>query len=148
VSGLLQHAPTTHELERLYHELARLGAPSVGRKRPGSTVRSYARHLGRNLAPYARWGFIGHERPTADAATKRTVGRYDARTRRQILDELLEKAGWTTLADYLEAIDQAISRQQALLDLKAHPQLRVEGHGRGARWQRIAPPSAGRKRPR
>jgi hypothetical protein len=245
VNGLLQHAPTTHELERLYHELAQLGAPSVGRKRPWAyrpqtpealvalagemlrydprllsillqlvlrhwhelnplTLRAHlhqmrwpqallvvlefarlasgdpelkyfcdhlaagfarvepserffldaerpasrmsARHLGRNLGPYARWGFMGHERPTADAATKRTVGRYDARTRRQILDEQIEKAGQTTLADYLEAVDHAISRQQALLDLKAHPQLRVEGHGRGALWRRVAQRGAGRKR--
>ena len=238
MNGLLRHAPTVHELERLYHELAKLGAPSVGRKRswryrpttpeallalagemlrydprllsillqfvvrhwqrlnpvtlraqmramrwpqallvvmefaklassdpelkyfcdhvsagllrvdpaerffldaerPAS--RMAARNLGRNLGPYARWGFIGHERPTADAATKRTVGRYDARTRRQILAELIAASDGITLAEYLEAIDHAISRQQALLDLKAHPSLRVQGHGRGASWRGPAP---------
>lgn len=32
--GLLEHAPTDQELERLYYELARIGAPSVGRRQP------------------------------------------------------------------------------------------------------------------
>ncbi len=31
MKGLLAHAPTTDELARLYHELAKRGAPSVGR---------------------------------------------------------------------------------------------------------------------
>lgn len=247
MSGLLRHAPTTEELERLYYELARLGAPSVGRKRAwpyrpatheallalsGEMLRydprllsillqlvlkrwrslnpvalreamgamrwpqallvvfefakqatsepelkyfcSYvqagmsrvepaerffidaerpasrlaARNLGRNLAAYARWGFVGHERPTVDPATKRTLGGYDASTRRRILDSLLERTGGTTLVEYLEAIDHAVSRQQALLDLKAHPQLRVQGHGRGARWEQVSAPGPKRGRKR
>lgn len=32
MTGLLAHAPTADELARLYHELAREGAPSVGRR--------------------------------------------------------------------------------------------------------------------
>ena len=32
--GLLAHAPLPRELARLYHELARLGAPSVGERQP------------------------------------------------------------------------------------------------------------------
>ena len=32
MSGVLLHTPTQAELERLYHELAALGAPSVGRR--------------------------------------------------------------------------------------------------------------------
>lgn len=31
MKGLLEHPPTEDETERLYHELARIGAPSVGR---------------------------------------------------------------------------------------------------------------------
>jgi hypothetical protein len=102
-------------------------------ERPASRIA--LRRLGRNLAAYARWGFIGHERPVADPITKRAVGRYDARTRSQILGELIERRRELTLADYLAAVDHAISRQQALADLRAHPRLRVEGHGRGARWR-------------
>jgi hypothetical protein len=103
-------------------------------ERPGS--RTAARRLGRNLAPYARWGFVGTERPIADAATRRTVGRYDARTRRRILDDLVDRARSFTLADYLDAVDRAVSRQQARADLSKHPRLRPVGHGRGARWCR------------
>lgn len=102
-------------------------------ERPASRVAQ--RRLGRNLAAYARWGFIGQERPVADPVTKRAVGRYDARTRLQILSELIERRGELTLADYLAAVDHAISRQQALADLRAHPRLHVAGHGRGARWR-------------
>jgi hypothetical protein len=102
-------------------------------ERPAS--RMALRRLGRNLAAYARWGFIGQERPVADPITKRAVGRYDARTRMQILSELIERRGELSLADYLAAIDHAISRQQALADLRHHPGLHLEGHGRGARWR-------------
>ncbi len=233
--GLLHHPPTQRELERLYHELARAGAPAVGRKRawryrpkgledllaltgemlrydprlltivlqlllrrwrgldvlalrrkmtemrwpqallvafefvlaasaepelryladhlaagwsridpaerffldaerPGS--RMALRHLGRNLRAYARWGFIGTERPVVDQMTKRTVGRYDAHTRRRILDDLARGRESFTLAEYLEAVDHAVSRQQARLDLVARVDLVSAGHGRGARWVR------------
>jgi hypothetical protein len=234
VSGLLAHAPTERELERLYYELARIGAPSVGRKsgwpyrpespeallalagemlrydprllsillqlllarwrdfnplllrdcmramrypqalavelefvrlassdaelhrycdyvsaglarvepaerffldaaRPGS--RMERRALGRNLEPYSRWGFLGTERPIADPTTKRAVGRYDGATRRRILAELAEH-GDLSLAEYLDAIDHAVSRQQARLDLARCPDLVAVGHGRGARWRK------------
>lgn len=243
--GLLRHAPTQAELERLYHELAQLGAPSVGRRsawpyrpertedllalagemlrydprllsvllqlvlarwssldplalrramramrfpqallvvlafsksadpdpelghfvdyvsagwprvdpaerffldaeRPGS--RSAERRLGRNLAPYARWGFVGTERPIADAATKRTVGRYDAATRRLILDDLVAAGRTFSLADYLDAVDHAVSRQQARADLRSHAALVLEGHGRGARYRPNATRRASRRR--
>lgn len=102
-------------------------------ERPASRVA--VRRVGRNLAGYARWGFIGHERPIVDPITKRSVGRYDARTRRQIMQDLLARRGELTLSEYLSAVDHAISRQQALADLKSHPGLRVHGHGRGARWR-------------
>jgi hypothetical protein len=233
--GLLAHAPTEAELERLYYEIARIGGSSVGRKRPWSyrleskealialaaellrfdprllsillqlLVRKWqsfnpvalrrqmhamrwpqalavvlefvkeassdaelrhfcdylaagwpriepaerffldaerpgsrmaARRMGRNLRPYARWGFVGSERPIADPATKRTVGRYDAPTRSQILSDLVERASELTLAEYLEAVDHGISRQQALLDLKRCPELVVIGRGRGAKWRK------------
>jgi hypothetical protein len=241
--GLLRHAPTQAELERLYHELAKLGAPSAGRMRPWSyrpegfedllalagemlrydprllTVllqlvlrrwreidvlalrrrmgamrwpqallvafefaraastdrelrylvdhlaagwaridpaerffvdaerpgsRMAARGLGRNLRAYARWGFVGTERPIADGTTRRTVGRYDARTRMRILDDLAARRETFTLAEYLEAIDHAVSRQQARHDLAGRATLAVSGHGRGARWRRrTSRPAAG-----
>ena len=103
-------------------------------ERPGT--KTAARRLGRNLAAYARWGFLGSEKPVVDAVTKRTVGRYDAPTRRDILNTLADRSDDFTLADYLHAVDHAISRQQALLDLQRSPGLEVHGHGRGARWRK------------
>lgn len=103
-------------------------------ERPGS--RSAARNLGRNLAPYARWGYIGQERPIVDPISKRTVGRYDADTRRRILRDLLERRESFSSADYLSAVDHSVSRQQALIDLTACEALEQVGRGRGARWRR------------
>jgi hypothetical protein len=106
-------------------------------ERPGSRVAQ--RRMGRNLTPYARWGFVGSERPIADPVTKRALGRYDAQTRRAILHELIERRGELSLAEYLDAVDHAVSRQQALADLKDHRGLHVHGHGRGAKWRSLTP---------
>jgi hypothetical protein len=237
MKGLLKHAPTEPELERLYYELARAGASSVGRKQPwpyaprgfeelfalacemlrfdprllsillqlvlqrwfdlnpvtlrrdmramawpqallvvaefakAATIdpelrywadhlcagwprvdpaelfffdmerpgtKTAARRLGRNIAAYARWGFVGSEKPIVDAVTKRTVGRYDVRTREQILASLVERSADFTLNDYLAAVDHSIGRQQALADLKRSPLIVMHGKGRGARWRRRA----------
>jgi hypothetical protein len=102
--------------------------------RPGS--RAAERAVGRNLAPYARWGFVGTERPIADLATRRTLGRYDARTRRRILARLVERGEPFSMADYLDALDHAVTRQQALADLRACAGLALVGRGRGAVWKR------------
>lgn len=101
--------------------------------RPGS--RMARRKAGRNLRPYANWGFIATERPTLSAYTKETVGSYDAKTRNFVLEKMVTQAQPFTLSDYLRAIDHAVSRQQALKDLKSHPNLKLVGRGRGARWQ-------------
>jgi hypothetical protein len=112
-------------------------------ERPGSRVAE--RRMGRNLAAYARWGFVSSERPIADPVTKRALGRYDVRTRRAILRDLLERRGQLTLADYLDAVDHAISRQQALADLRSSPGLRLEGRGRGAKWHLPTKPDEPRR---
>jgi hypothetical protein len=112
-------------------------------ERPGS--RAATRNLGRNLAPYARWGFIGQERPTIDPVSKRSVGRYDAQTRRRILDDLIERYTDFSMADYLSAVDHSISRQQALADLRSYNVIAPSGGGRGARWRRVKKASS-RKR--
>jgi hypothetical protein len=101
---------------------------------PGS--RAAARNLGRNLAPYARWGFLGQERPIVDPISKRALGRYDIETRRRILKELVERRETFSIADYLSSVDHGISRQQALADLTAYTGIEPIGQGRGARWRR------------
>jgi len=101
---------------------------------PGS--RAAARNLGRNLAPYARWGYVGQERPIVDPISKRALGRYDAETRRRILKELADRRENFSIADYLSSVDHGISRQQALADLNAYGGIEPIGRGRGARWRR------------
>jgi hypothetical protein len=101
---------------------------------PGS--RRAARNLGRNLKPYARWGFVGQERPIVDPISKRTAGAYDADTRRLILDELSQRRSPFSISDYLDAVDHGITRQQALHDLKNARALEPVGKGRGAKWRR------------
>ena len=105
----------------------------IDAERPGS--RMAARALGRNLRAYARWGFVSTEKPIANPVTKRTVGGYDAQTRKRILSELATNAASFSLADYLAAVDHSISRQQALLDLRDFSNLVTTGHGRGAKWR-------------
>ena len=114
--------------------------------RPASRMAS--RKLGRSLAPFSRWGFIGTERPTANAGTKRVVGRYDRPTRLRILDQLLERSEVVSLAEYLDAVDDAVSRQQARQDLLSCPGLEPVGRGRGARWRRRGPERHGSGRAR
>lgn len=123
-------------LQRGWGRVDRAERFAIGGERPGS--RMAARHLGRNLAAYGRWGFIGTERPTWSATGKQVVGRYDATTRRAILGDLLARQPTLRLADYLDAVDHTITRQQALADLRAHEGLRPIGRGRGARWQLTA----------
>lgn len=103
---------------------------------PGGALADRA--IERNLREYKRWGFIASERPTIDQKTKKTVGSFDPTARRNILEKLLHERHSITLVDYISALDHAISRQQALLDLKAIPGVHCEGHGRGARWRLAA----------
>lgn len=95
--------------------------------------RSAARKLGRNLREYARWGFIGTERPTLNQATRELGGRYDVETRRRILREVLTEKPGLRLAHLMDTIDGGTSRQQLLADLRAIGG-RPNGHGRGATW--------------
>lgn len=103
-------------------------------ERPGS--RMARRRADRNLAAYGRWGFIGTERPTTSVVTKERVGRYDADTRAGIRRDLASRRGSFTMCEYLDALDHAVSRQQAYADLRDDPDFEVTGHGRGARWRR------------
>lgn len=103
-------------------------------ERPGSRVDR--RKAGRSLTAYSRWGFIATERPSISVTRKTRVGRYDAQTRRRIRHRLVERRGSFRMSDYLTALDDAITRQQAYDDLRSDPEFEVVGHGRGARWRR------------
>ncbi len=103
-------------------------------ERPGS--RMGRRKAGRNLKALGRWGFIGSERPTVSIASKRRVGGFDASTRALVRARLADRRGPFSLREYIDALDEGISRQQAYLDLRDDPDFTVEGRGRGARWCR------------
>jgi hypothetical protein len=53
----------------------------------------------------------------------------------RILEELTRRRGELSIAEYLDAVDHSISRQQARSDLLGHPRLELVGRGRGARWR-------------
>lgn len=103
---------------------------------PKPHSRMAQRISGRNLAPYARWGFLGTERPLVDLSIKRTLGHYDKAARLRILDKTLERNGSVSIPEYLEAVDYSISRQQARTDLRGVKKLRLRGQGRASRWMR------------
>lgn len=90
------------------------------------------------LSEYKKWGFIAREAPILDDETRRPIGSHDAATRKNILLGLLSGGKSIKLANYLDAMNGSISRQQALIDIRAVPGVRRLGHGRGASWKRAA----------
>ena len=100
--------------------------------RPGGNLMRSA--VETSLREYKRWGVLGREAPLLDEAGRRTIGSRDADSRRNILLGLLEKRRRIRLSDYIEALDNRISRQQALIDMKSVEGVRLEGRGPGARW--------------
>jgi hypothetical protein len=87
------------------------------------------------LAQYKKWGFLAREAPTVDVYQKKTVGHFDRDSRINILKRLFQEQGVLQLKDYLKAIGQTISRQQALKDLEAVAKLRRGTRGPGATWE-------------
>ncbi len=88
-----------------------------------------------SLAEFKKWGFLAAERPTIEQHNKVTIGSLDPSSRKNILKNLLNKNHIITMTDYLKALHHSISRQQALLDLKASKLVKKIGTGRGARWK-------------
>lgn len=99
---------------------------------PGSAGATEAAEAG--VAEFRRWGFLATERPVNVPAAKTTIGSYDPSARRNILRRLLAERGRITVAAYRAAVHDAISRQQAYLDLTQYPGLRPSGRGRSAQW--------------
>lgn len=100
---------------------------------PGSPLA--LREASESLREYKKWGFLSRERPLIDRETRATAGTPPPETRRQILNRLLAARGKISIGDYLTALNHAISRQQAYLDLEAAPNLIPVGKGRGSRWE-------------
>lgn len=89
----------------------------------------------RSLKQYLKWGFLGRERPLVNLVSKEAIGTYDFQTRKKIILHMLQTQKSFSLAEYLNAVDHTISRQQALYDLKHCDHLKLVGHGRGAKWK-------------
>jgi hypothetical protein len=87
------------------------------------------------LREYKKWGFLACESPILDEATRRTAGTRDAHSRKNILIRLLAQNDSIGISDYLEALENKISRQQALLDVRSIKGIKRIGRGRGARWK-------------
>ena len=92
----------------------------------------------RSLKQYLKWGFLGRERPLVNLVSKQAVGTYDFQTRKKIIFNILRAQKSFSLKEYLGALDHTISRQQALYDLKHFRNLKLTGHGRGAKWKLVA----------
>lgn len=103
---------------------------------PGGKIAGRAVEEG--LYEYKRWGFLAAERPRMDADRSRFVGTLDTSARKNILSRLLQEGNEITIKKYLDAVQNSISRQQALLDLKAGGLAVSIGKGRGAKWKKAA----------
>ena len=100
--------------------------------RPGGNLMKRAEET--PLREYKRWGFLAREAPAEGEAGRRTMGSRDAEARRNILLRLLKEGRRIRLADYMAALDNKISRQQALLDIRSIEGIRLTSRGPGARW--------------
>lgn len=119
----LQRGLDPAPMQFYFHHLYRLGGMLAERAKEKS------------LTEYKRWGFLACEAPILDEKTRTTTGTLDASTRRHILKKLLTHQREIRMSDYLDALDHTVSRQQALLDLKALPGLKHIGSKKGTRWR-------------
>lgn len=87
-----------------------------------------------SLTQYKKWGFLARESPVVDVYRKKTVGHLDQNSRINVLKRLFEKKTQIYLRDYLKALGNTITRQQALKDLKKVAKLWRGAKGRGATW--------------
>lgn len=107
-----------------------------GLYRPGG--RMSQRAVLESLAEYRRWGFLARERPVLDVFKKTPLGHLSQEARLFCLKELLEEKKNIQLSDYLKALPLAVSRQQALQDLKKLAKLKPGTSGRGAQWESLS----------
>lgn len=113
-------------LQFFYHHLYPLGGHLMQRATEGT------------LREYKRWGFLAREAPVLDEERRETSGSLDGSSRRNVLLRLLRDRKKIRLAEYRAALPRPVSRQQALLDLRAIPGVRLRGRGRGARWELVS----------
>lgn len=100
---------------------------------PGSA--SMTRAAEEPMLEFLKWGFLARERPVLNLAGSRlNLGHWSPQARTNVALRLARSKGAFQLSDYLTELDNSISRQQALADLKTIPQLKFKGRGRGVVW--------------
>lgn len=87
------------------------------------------------LEEFYQWGFLARERPIIYGARRQTLGHWGPVARLNILHRLAEPGKAFQINTYLATLDHTISRQQAVLDLKKAPFLKMVGSGRACSWQ-------------
>lgn len=90
------------------------------------------------LYEFKKWGFLACERPTVKQEGKLTIGTLDIAARRNILKRILNEKGEINIKDYLRAVHNSVSRQQALHDITSSGLAKITGRGRAARWKLAA----------
>lgn len=143
MTEFLLKQPADHEEASYLFEYLKVGLKPVSLQYfyhhlylPGSDLA--ARAMEGSLEEYKRWGFLAREAPVLDMKTRRPIGTLGATARLHILRELLQRRHQISIAEYLQALGNLISRQQALIDLKSCSEAKLVGQGRGARWQWVA----------
>jgi len=87
---------------------------------------------------YKKWGFLACERPVINSEKRLMSGTFDNVARRNILKRLIDEKKEISLGEYLSALKFTVSRQQALLDIKAIGLIKHGGAGRAVKWKMAA----------
>ncbi len=83
-----------------------------------------------------KWGFYGNEPPLLkELKPSGPVRTFSQESRRRILRQLFREKGEIGVSDYLEALNGAVTRQQAHKDLVSFPRVRKISDRRGRRYR-------------
>lgn len=92
------------------------------------------------LKPYRRWGYFGREILLNKAQSRQGRSTWiSASVRRKTLSALLAKHDRIRVQDYIDALEGAISRRQAQLDLHGFPGLEARGQTQGRSYRKRSP---------
>ncbi|MBU0504766.1 hypothetical protein KJ708_02140 [bacterium] len=88
----------------------------------------------KSLSEYYEWGFLARERPIIHKAQRMSLGHWGPESRKNIIQDLAHNNINFTISDYLKKIDNTITRQQALIDLKNTSNIELKGRKKGSHW--------------
>jgi hypothetical protein len=94
--------------------------------------------IGKNLKPFARWGFFCNEAPQSDKKSARLYKTQLGPTeRKRVLSDLLVDKTEITVNEYLQALNGYVHRRQAERDLQSAKELRASGYTRGRVYRKV-----------